>query len=189
MNGRRLISDASAGGDVDELIQQWTRDPADVRDRRLILMRTAHLLMAPGIVALLALFLRHRPCCSATRSCGVRISIDDFGTGFSSLTHLRRLLIHEIKIDRSFVAGMLVNENDYIIARAIIDLAHNLGHRVVDEKRVVELLKGLGCDVGQGYFFAKAAPLADVTEWLGEAWPDRMTAHGHPRRSIPRDRV
>ena len=78
-------------------------------------------------------------------------------------------------------------------ANAIIDLAHNLGHRVVaegvEEKRVVELLKGLGCDLGQGYFFAKPAPLADVTEWLEEAWPDRLTAHGHRRRPILRDRV
>ena len=64
---------------------------------------------------------------------GVRISIDDFGTGFSSLTHLRRLPISEIKIDQSFIGGMLDRENDYIIARSIIDLAHNLGHRVVAE--------------------------------------------------------
>ncbi|MEZ5165988.1 MAG: GGDEF domain-containing phosphodiesterase [Acidimicrobiales bacterium] len=64
---------------------------------------------------------------------GVRISIDDFGTGFSSLARLRGLPIHEIKIDRSFVGGMLDRENDYIIARSIIDLAHNLGHRVVAE--------------------------------------------------------
>ena len=124
--------------------------------------------------------------------CGVRISIDDFGTGFSSLSHLRRLPIHEIKIDQSFVAGMLINENDYIIARAIIDLAHNLGHRVVaegiEEKRVVDLLEGLGCDAGQGYFFAKPAPLIEVTEWLAEAWPDRMAAHpARPRTPRPAD--
>ena len=93
---------------------------------------------------------------------GVRISIDDFGTGFSSLTHLRRLPIHEIKIDRSFVSGMLDRENDYIIARSIIDLAHNLGHRVVaegvEDAATLELLRTLGCDVAQGYLFARPGP-------------------------------
>ncbi len=93
---------------------------------------------------------------------GVRISIDDFGTGFSSLTHLRRLPIHEIKIDRSFISGMLDRENDYIIARSIIDLAHNLGHRVVaegvEDTATLELLRGLGCDVAQGFLFARPGP-------------------------------
>lgn len=93
---------------------------------------------------------------------GVRISIDDFGTGFSSLTHLRRLPVHEIKIDQSFVSGMLDRENDYIIARSIIDLAHNLGHRVVaegvEDTATLALLRGLGCDVAQGFLFARPGP-------------------------------
>ncbi|MEZ5247013.1 MAG: EAL domain-containing protein [Acidimicrobiales bacterium] len=93
---------------------------------------------------------------------GVRISIDDFGTGFSSLTHLRKLPIHEIKIDQSFVSGMLDRENDYIIARSIIDLAHNLGHRVVaegvEDTATLELLRSLGCDFAQGFLFARPGP-------------------------------
>ncbi len=93
---------------------------------------------------------------------GVRISIDDFGTGFSSLSHLRRLPISEIKIDRSFISGMLDRENDYIIARSIIDLAHNLGHRVVaegvEDTATLELLRGLGCDVAQGFLFSRPGP-------------------------------
>jgi diguanylate cyclase (GGDEF)-like protein len=93
---------------------------------------------------------------------GVRISIDDFGTGFSSLTHLRKLPIHEIKIDQSFVSGMLDRENDYIIARSIIDLAHNLGHRVVaegvEDAATLELLRSLGCDFAQGFLFARPGP-------------------------------
>ena len=93
---------------------------------------------------------------------GVRISIDDFGTGFSSLTHLRKLPIHEIKIDQSFISGMLDRENDYIIARSIIDLAHNLGHRVVaegvEDTVTLELLRGLGCDIAQGFLFARPGP-------------------------------
>ncbi len=94
---------------------------------------------------------------------GVRISIDDFGTGFSSLTHLRRLPISEIKIDQSFIRGMLDRENDYIIARSIIDLAHNLGHRVVaegvEDTATLDLLRGLGCDVAQGFLFSRPGPV------------------------------
>jgi len=97
---------------------------------------------------------------------GVGISIDDFGTGFSSLTHLRRLSVDEIKIDQSFVMGMLDNENDYMIARSIIDLAHNLGHRVVaegvEDSATLTLLRELGCDVGQGYLFSKPGPIERI---------------------------
>jgi len=97
---------------------------------------------------------------------GVKISIDDFGTGFSSLTHLRRLPISEIKIDQSFIGGMLDRENDYIIARSIVDLAHNLGHRVVaegvEDTATLELLRGLGCDVAQGYLFGRPGPATRI---------------------------
>lgn len=101
---------------------------------------------------------------------GVRISIDDFGTGFSSLTHLRRLPIHEIKIDQSFIGGMLDRENDYIIARSIIDLAHNLGHRVVaegvEDTATLELLCTHGCDVAQGFLFSRPGPLERIRALL-----------------------
>ncbi len=97
---------------------------------------------------------------------GIRISIDDFGTGFSSLTHLRRLPIHEIKIDQSFVGGMLDNENDYMIARSIIDLAHNLGHQVVaegvEDTATLTLLRELGCDMGQGHLFSRPGPVGRI---------------------------
>jgi len=97
---------------------------------------------------------------------GVGVSIDDFGTGFSSLTHLRRLPIHEIKIDQSFVSGMLDNENDYMIARSIIDLSHNLGHQVVaegiEDTATLTLLRELGCDIGQGYLFARPGPIERI---------------------------
>ena len=105
---------------------------------------------------------------------GVRISIDDFGTGFSSLTHLRRLPIHEIKIDQSFIGGMLDRENDYIIARSIIDLAHNLGHRVVaegvEDTATLELLRTHGCDAAQGFLFSRPGPVERIRALL-EAGP------------------
>ena len=97
---------------------------------------------------------------------GTRISIDDFGTGFSSLTHLRRLPISEIKIDQSFIGGMLDRENDYIIARSIIDLAHNLGRRVVaegvEDTATLDLLRGLGCDAAQGFLFGRPGPAVRI---------------------------
>ncbi len=103
---------------------------------------------------------------------GVGVSIDDFGTGFSSLTYLRRLPVHEIKIDRSFVSGMLDNENDYMIARSIIDLAHNLGHWVVaegiEDTATLTLLRELGCDVGQGYLFARPGPIGRIRNQVDE---------------------
>jgi len=105
---------------------------------------------------------------------GVGVSIDDFGTGFSSLTHLRRLPIHEIKIDQSFVSGMLDNENDYMIARSIIDLSHNLGHQVVaegiEDTATLTLLRELGCDIGQGYLFARPGPIERIRNQV-EAGP------------------
>ncbi len=89
----------------------------------------------------------------------ISIALDDFGTGYSSLSYLQNFPIDVVKIDRSFVTGMLSNNQNYQIVNAIISLAHNLGKRVVaegieDEKEAVELER-LGCGMGQGYFFHK----------------------------------
>jgi len=101
---------------------------------------------------------------------GVRIAIDDFGTGYSSLAHLRRLLVSEIKIDKSFVTTMAANADDAIIVRSTIELAHSLGLRVVAEgiesKVVCDQLRLLGCDVGQGYHLGKPVASAELMEWL-----------------------
>lgn len=88
-------------------------------------------------------------------SLGIRISIDDFGTGYSSLAYLRRLPVSEIKIDQSFVMGMLENDNDAVIVHATIGLAHNLGKIVIAEgvadAAILSRLAGLGCDLAQGH--------------------------------------
>ncbi|GAC1327685.1 MAG: hypothetical protein NVSMB13_14220 [Mycobacteriales bacterium] len=101
---------------------------------------------------------------------GVSLSIDDFGTGYSSLAHLRRLPVHEIKIDKSFVSRMTVDHDDATIVRSIIDLGAALGLRVVAEgvenARTWERLGRLGCDDGQGWYLSKAMPAKEVTLWL-----------------------
>ena len=101
---------------------------------------------------------------------GIRISIDDFGTGYSSLAYLKKMPASEMKIDKSFVMDMLENENDAVIVRSTIDLAHNLGMKVVaegvEDKKTAMRLKSLGCDVLQGYFFSKPLSSDDFSNWI-----------------------
>jgi EAL domain-containing protein (putative c-di-GMP-specific phosphodiesterase class I) len=100
------------------------------------------------------------------RDIGVQTSIDDFGTGYSSLSYLRRLPVHEIKIDRSFVSQMAEDRNDLVIVRTIIDLAHNLDLRVlaegVEDVRTLELLRELGCDDVQGHLVGRPVPAPEL---------------------------
>jgi diguanylate cyclase (GGDEF)-like protein len=115
---------------------------------------------------------------------GVRLSIDDFGTGYSSMVHLRRLPVDELKIDRSFVLGMTTMPQDAVLVRTAIDLGHNLGLTVVaegvEEIEHADALRDLGCDVAQGYHFARPMPEADVTALLARSvlLPDRLTTRG-----------
>ncbi len=106
---------------------------------------------------------------------GADISIDDFGTGYSSLAHLKKLPVSEMKIDKSFVVDMLDNEDDEIIVKSIIDLAHNLGLIVVAEgvetKEVVRRLQELNCDVLQGYYFSKPLPANQFEAWYASFSP------------------
>ena len=97
------------------------------------------------------------------REMGVKISIDDFGTGFSSLAYFRDLPVDEIKIDKSFVMRMLESEKDMAIVRAVIDLAHNFSLKVVAEgvenQAIATALAEMRCDILQGYFFDKPLPI------------------------------
>lgn len=102
---------------------------------------------------------------------GFELSINDFGTGFSSLAQLVRTPFSELKIDRSFVSGPLTDGADRMLVDFLITLARRLGLRTVAEGietvAQLEILQQLGCETGQGYLFAK--PMS-VTEWL--KWMD-----------------
>jgi diguanylate cyclase (GGDEF)-like protein len=101
---------------------------------------------------------------------GVRFSLDDFGTGFSSFVHLNSLPITLLKIDKSFVGGMEQREENRKLVHAMINLAHNLHLEVVAEgvetPEQLELLRGFGCDQVQGYLISRPLPLAELVEYL-----------------------
>lgn len=110
------------------------------------------------------------------RDRGVRVHIDDFGTGFSSLSYLKKFPADSLKIDRSFVQGLVDNAEDLTIVRSIISLAHNLGLKVVAEGVETaaqrDMLCTEGCDMLQGFLFSPAVPADDLADWLS-ASPDR----------------
>ena len=104
------------------------------------------------------------------RALGVTVAIDDFGTGYSSLAYLKKLPIHSIKIDKSFVLHMAEDDNDAVIVRSTIDLAHNLGFLVVAEgienQDALDLLAVLGCDHAQGDFITPPLAADQLILWL-----------------------
>lgn len=110
------------------------------------------------------------------RARGIGLSIDDFGTGYSSLQRLRQTAVDEIKIDRSFIKEMMVSKDDAVIVHSTIELAHNLGLRVVGEgvenAETLARLMELRCDSIQGYHVCRPLPVAALNAFLaGTAWP------------------
>jgi EAL domain-containing protein (putative c-di-GMP-specific phosphodiesterase class I)/GGDEF domain-containing protein len=111
---------------------------------------------------------------------GIKISIDDFGTGLSSLAYLKQIRGQELKIDKSLVEGVTDSQRDALIVRSTIDLAHSLGLKVtaegVETNECFALLSGMGCDVAQGYLIARPMPLKDLLSFLADE--DRNRAYG-----------
>jgi EAL domain-containing protein (putative c-di-GMP-specific phosphodiesterase class I) len=118
------------------------------------------------------------------RGLNVRISIDDYGTGYSSLARLRDLPINELKLDRSFVAALSSDPRTAAIVESTIQLAHSLGLKLVAEgietAETLALLTEMGCDVGQGFHLGRPAPAADVTPLLARSVV-ASSAPGGPR--------
>ena len=104
---------------------------------------------------------------------GINISIDDFGTGYSSLNHLKRFPISTVKIDRSFIRDIITDSDDKAIIKAIIDMAHNMGLKVIAEgvetSEQLAFLRKLGCDEMQGFLFSPPVPVAEAENILGGA--------------------
>jgi EAL domain-containing protein (putative c-di-GMP-specific phosphodiesterase class I) len=107
------------------------------------------------------------------RDLGITTSIDDYGTGYSSLAYIKQLAVNELKIDRAFVAGMEADRRNAAIVRSTIELGHNLGLTVVAEGVETDHedmeLRRFGCDAAQGYFYARPMPAAALERWLSGA--------------------
>ena len=125
---------------------------------------------------------------------GIRLSVDDYGTGFSSLAYLKRLPVSALKIDRSFVTEMDHDESDHAIVRSTIDLARHLGMEVVAEgvetEQALEELRQLGCHVAQGFLISPPLPAEALEAWLAKggfqpAWAELQAARPRPARRTP----
>jgi len=121
------------------------------------------------------------------RALGVELSIDDFGTGFSSLTYIRRLPVSELKLDRTFLTGAPEDKRAVSIIRSTVDLAHSLGLRIVAEGienlDALELVDDLGCDAAQGYLMGRPVPAEDFDLAAVARIPLRIAM---PEAALPR---
>ncbi|TNM61543.1 bifunctional diguanylate cyclase/phosphodiesterase [Streptomyces sp. NP160] len=101
---------------------------------------------------------------------GIELSIDDYGTGYSSLAHLNHLPARELKLDRAFTRRLLEDQRTATIVRATIDLAHDLGMRLVaegvEDDATLQAITAIGCDVTQGYWHSRPLPASELTSWL-----------------------
>ncbi len=153
----RSLQDRSLPMQVQKLVDRHNVDPQHV-----ILEITESAIMNDPLTA--------RRVMRRLSGMGFNLSIDDFGTGYSSLAYLKQLPVDEIKIDKSFVTRMDEDENDAVIVRATIDLAHNLGLKVVAEGvesgDVWNLLEMLGCDTAQGYYIHKPLKPQELAAWI-----------------------
>ena len=114
------------------------------------------------------------------RSQGVRLAVDDYGTGQSTLSYLKHLPVHELKIDKSFVTTLANSESDAILVRSTINLAHDLGLQVVaegiEDRPTLDMLRELGCDYAQGYFISKPVGPSEFFEMVRGSDDSRRVA-------------
>jgi EAL domain-containing protein (putative c-di-GMP-specific phosphodiesterase class I)/GGDEF domain-containing protein len=151
-----ILTDRELPAVIDQSLKTWNVPASDVV---LEVPESTQLVDAERSVAIL----------TRLKGVGVQISIDDFGSGFSSLAQLRRMPFDEIKIDRPFVRGMLADPGDMALVRSAVDVGHNFGLRVVaegaeDEATVAELTR-LGCDLAQGHAVSPALAPAQLRDW------------------------
>ena len=104
---------------------------------------------------------------------GHLMSVDDFGTGFSSLAYLKKFPVRSLKIDRSFVSDMETDNNDHVIVRSTIDMAHGMGMNVIAEgvesEALLKELMMMGCDIAQGYHISRPLSAEEFIEWTHQS--------------------
>ena len=114
--------------------------------------------------------IRARATLAALSGMGVTLAIDDFGAGYTSLAHLKDLPVHLLKIDQSFVRQIAVDGRDASIVRTIVEPAHNLGLQTVaegvEDRRTLDELTALGCDMAQGYVLSRPVPAEQLDRWF-----------------------
>jgi EAL domain-containing protein (putative c-di-GMP-specific phosphodiesterase class I) len=154
-----LLSDLTLPDKVEELLTTYRFDP-----NRLLLEVTESGAMENPLLTMDIL--------TRLRLKNIRLSIDDFGTGFSSLVQLYRMPFNEIKVDKSFVMKAMTDKEAAAIARITIDLGHSLGLEVVaegvEDQETYDWLKGLGCEIGQGYFISRPVDVDQFSDWLNK---------------------
>jgi diguanylate cyclase len=151
-----MLNDRELPAVIDQGIKTWGLDPSRIVFE---VAESMAMVEAERSVAIL----------TRLKGLGAQVSIDDFGSGFTSLVNLKRLPVDEIKIDRPFVAGFLEDAGDQAIVRSAIALAQNFGLRVVAEgierPETRDALASLGCNLGQGFVFAHPMPEVAMRDW------------------------
>uniref|UniRef100_UPI0035CA8A70 putative bifunctional diguanylate cyclase/phosphodiesterase n=1 Tax=uncultured Sphingomonas sp. TaxID=158754 RepID=UPI0035CA8A70 len=157
----KLLSDAAFNAEVEQIVRESGVPPS-----ALVFEVTESAAMSNPTSAIAAL---HR-----YRDLGIAVSMDDYGTGQSTLTYLKQLPLSELKIDRSFVQHAHLNRADSVLVRSTIQLAHELQLKVVaegvEDRACLEFLRECGCDLIQGYFISRPLPLQDFRALLAERY-------------------
>jgi diguanylate cyclase (GGDEF)-like protein len=169
----RTLLDPRFPNSVHQLLKQYRVHPGQVTFE----------ISEPGMLGDIE---RTLPVLYQLRDLGVRLSVDDFGTGASSLSYLRQLPVHEVKIDDSFVQGMATDSGDLAIVRAVIGLSREFRLTVVAEgvesELTLDLLEEMGCEIGQGYLFSRPLPYERLEAWLSAQTEPESTPTGEVRR-------
>jgi diguanylate cyclase (GGDEF)-like protein len=169
----RTLLDPRFPNSVHELLKQYRVSPGQVTFE----------ISEPGMLGDIE---RALPVLYQLRDLGLRLSVDDFGTGASSLSYLRQLPVHEVKIDDSFVQGMATDSGDLAIVRAVISLSREFRLTVVAEgvesELTLDLLEEMGCEIGQGYLFSRPLPYERLEAWFSAQTEPESTPTGEVRR-------
>jgi diguanylate cyclase (GGDEF)-like protein len=170
----RDLADSRLEDEVSEALRRWKLDPSTLE----LEIPESAVMTDPERVQKMLNRLSRR---------GVRLAIDDFGSGYASLSHLKELPVDVLKIDKSFVQNMDTNDEDDAIVRSTIELAHSLGLRVVAEgvesEDILERLGALGCDLAQGYCLSRPVPAEELSGSLGSATRPEVGARKSRKRS------